>query len=215
VVEGADLKAGGKMTILGGVSGNDKAHITCKGDATIKYINHAVAEIGGNLTITQAIMHSKVTVDGKVIVTGQKGTIVGGQVVAGQEVSVALIGSNFATPTEIIVGEVVGLRAELQKVESELKAIAENTDKTKKGLMFLKEMHTKLGGNLPNDKKELLTKLTRAQFKMMADSKTLLEKKPELEKREQEALADRKLAKVTCTGVIHTGVKIVINKVMR
>ena len=81
--------------------------------------------------------------------------------------------------------------------------------------MFLKEMHTKLGGNLPNDKKELLTKLTRAQFKMMADSKTLLEKKQELEKREQEALADRKLAKVTCSGVIHTGVKIVINKVMR
>lgn len=215
VVEGAELKAGGKMTILGGVSGNDKAHIICKGDANIKYIRNAIAEVGGNLTITQAIMHSKITVDGKVNVSGQKGTIVGGQVIAGQEVSAALIGSNFATPTEIIVGEVVGLRAELQRIEAEIKAVAENADKTKKGLMFLKEMHTKLGGNLPNDKKELLTKLTRAQFKLVADSKILLERKQELEKKEQDALAERRLAKVMCTGVIHTGVKIIINKVMR
>jgi uncharacterized protein (DUF342 family) len=209
------LTAGGKITVVGGVSGNDKAKIVCKGDASIKYVRNAIVEVGGNLSIGQAIMHSKVTCDGKVAVAGQRGVIVGGQIIAGQEVSAGLIGSNFATNTEIIVGEVVGIREELQKIDAELKSIAENLDKTKKGMLFLKELHTKLGGNLPADKKELLTKLTRAQFKLVADSKMLTERKTEFQKKEQESMAEKRHCRVVCTGVIYSGVKIIINKVMR
>lgn len=216
VVEGAELKCGGKLSIAGGVSGNDKAKIICAGDANIKYIRNTIVEIGGNLTSGQAIMHSKVTVGKKVSVAGQKGVIVGGQVIAGEQVHAASMGSNFATPTEIIVGEAVGLRDELQKMETELKVSLENLDKTKKGIQFLKDLQTKMGGNLPPDKKELLTKLTRAQFKLMADSKTWAEKKQDLEKKEQESSEDRRRhAKVTCMGIIHTGVKITINKASR
>ena len=214
VVEGAELTAGGKITVVGGVSGNDKAKIVCKGDASIKYVRNAIVEVGGNLSIGQAIMHSKVTCDGKVAVAGQRGVIVG-QIIAGQEVSAGLIGSNFATNTEIIVGEVVGIREELQKIDGELKSIAENLDKTKKGMLFLKELHTKLGGNLPADKKELLTKLTRAQFKLVADSKMLTEKKAEFQRKEQESMAEKRHCRVVCSGVIYSGVKIIINKVMR
>ena len=216
VVEGAELKCGGKMSIGGGVSGNDKAKIICAGDANIKYIRNSSVEVGGSLTCGQAIMHSKVTVTKKVTVAGKKGQIVGGQVIAGEEVNAATIGSNFATPTEVIVGEAVGLRDELQRLENELKASLENLDKTKKGIQFLKDLQVKMGGNLPPDKKELLTKLTRAQFKLMADSKTLAEKKQEMEKKDQEQSEDRRRhAKVTCSGVMHTGVKITVNKASR
>ena len=216
VVEGAELKCSGKLSIAGGVSGNDKAKIVCAGDANIKYIRNAIVEVGGSLTSGQAIMHSKVTVGKKVSVAGQKGVIVGGQIIAGEQVHAASMGSNFATPTEIIVGEAIGLRDELQKMEMELKASLENLDKTKKGIQFLKDLQTKMGGNLPPDKKELLTKLTRAQFKLMADTKTLAEKKQDLEKKEQESSEDRRRhAKVTCMGIIHTGVKITINKASR
>lgn len=216
VVEGAELKCGGKLSVAGGVSGNDKAKIVCAGDANIKYIRNAIVEVGGSLTSGQAIMHCKVTVGKKVSVAGQKGVIVGGQVIAGEQVHAASMGSNFATPTEIIVGEAIGLRDELQKMENELKAALENLDKTKKGIQFLKDLQVKMGGNLPPDKKELLTKLTRAQFKLMADTKTLAEKKQELEKKEQATSEDRhRHAKVTCMGIIHTGVKITINKASR
>jgi uncharacterized protein (DUF342 family) len=216
VVEGAELKCSGKLSIAGGVSGNDKARINCTGDANIKYIRNAIVEIGGSLTSGQAIMHSKVTVGKKVTVAGKKGVIVGGQVIAGEEVNAASMGSNFATPTEVIVGEAVGLRDELQKIENELKAAVENLDKTKKGIQFLKDLQLKMGGNLPPEKKELLTKLTRAQFKLMADTKMMAEKKQDLEKKEHDGVDDRRRhAKVTCMGVIHTGVKITINKATR
>ena len=216
VVEGAELKCSGKLSIAGGVSGNDKAKIICAGDANIKYIRNAIVEIGGSLTSGQAIMHSKVTVGKKVTVAGKKGVIVGGQVIAGEEVNAASMGSNFATPTEVIVGEAVGLRDELQKMENELKAGVENLDKTKKGIQFLKDLQVKMGGNLPPEKKELLTKLTRAQFKLMADTKMMAEKKQDLEKKEHDGADDRRRhAKVTCMGVVHTGVKITINKATR
>ncbi len=216
VVEAAELKANGKLTIGGGVSGSDRAKISCQGDANIKYVRNAQVEVGGDLSTAQAIMHSKVTVGRKVTVAGKKGVIVGGQVIAGQEVNAASIGSNFATPTEIIVGEALGLRDEIQKTEAELKAAVENLEKTKKGLQFLKDQQAKLGGNLPPDKKELLTKLTRAQFKLMADTKNFAEKRQELEKKEQEGSEDRRRhAKVMCLGVIHNGVKITINKASR
>ena len=68
---------------------------------------------------------------------------------------------------------------------------------------------------LPADKKELLTKLTRAQFKLVADSKMLTEKKSEFQKKEQESMAEKRHCRVVCTGVIYSGVKIIINKVMR
>ncbi|HJT23367.1 MAG TPA: FapA family protein, partial [bacterium] len=95
VVEGAELKCGGKLSIAGGVSGNDKAKIVCAGDANIKYIRNAIVEVGGSLTSGQAIMHCKVTVGKKVSVAGQKGVIVGGQVIAGEQVHAASMGSNF------------------------------------------------------------------------------------------------------------------------
>ncbi len=216
VVEAAELKAGGKLTIGGGVSGSDRAVVTASGDATIKYIRNARVEIGGSLTVGQAIMHSKVVVGKKITVAGKKGVIVGGQVIAGEEINAASMGSNFATPTEVIVGELVGVRDEAQRLENEIKAASENLEKTKKGLAFLKDLQTKMGGNLPPEKKELLTKLTRAQFKLMADVKGLGEKKQDLDRQDAEGTADRKRhAKISCLGIIHTGVKLTVNKASR
>jgi uncharacterized protein (DUF342 family) len=154
VVEAAELKAGGKLTIGGGLSGSDRAEVSCQGDANIKYIRNARVEVGGNLTVGQAVMHSKVTVGKKITVAGKKGVIVGGQVIAGEEVNAASMGSNFATPTEVIVGEMVGVRDEVQKLENEIKTATENLEKTKKGMLFLKDLSTKMGGNLPPEKKD-------------------------------------------------------------
>jgi len=50
----------------------------------------------------------------------------------------------------------------------------------------------------------------------MADTKTFAERRQELEKKEQEGSDERRRhAKVMCLGVIHTGVKITINRASR
>jgi len=212
VLEGAEVKAEGNLTVLGGVTGNDKAHIVCKGDALLKYIQNATVEVGGNLNVIQSITHSKVSCDHTVTVSGQKGLIIGGQVVARRAVTAAVFGSSFGTLTELIVGEQIDLREQILNVEDRLKAIDLQLDKTRKALAYLKEMYARLGGNLPEDKKKIYTSLSRSFIKYTSESKILSEKRRELEIKQKEFMEEKPIPRVNCSYMIYPGVRVTINR---
>jgi uncharacterized protein (DUF342 family) len=90
----------------------------------------------------------------------------------------------------------------------------EQLDKTKKGVLFLKDMSKKLGGKLPVEKRELLNKLTRTQFKLMGDLKGLQDRKKKVEEAEAK-MSEKKRGKVSCSGTIYPGVRITITKARR
>jgi uncharacterized protein (DUF342 family) len=117
-------------------------------------------------------------------------------------------------PTEIEVGEDPRLRDELRHIEKETKNSMEQLDKTKKGVQFLKDLAAKMGGKLPDDKKEMLNKLTRAQFKMLGDLKALQTRKAELTQKETADKGKRR-AKVGCSGLIYPGTKITVSRVSK
>ncbi|HXC63777.1 MAG TPA: FapA family protein, partial [bacterium] len=116
--------------------------------------------------------------------------------VAGWEVVAKEIGAKSGVPTEIEVGEDPRLRDEMRHIEKETKTSLEQLDKTKKGVQFLKDLATKMGGKLPDDKKEMLNKLTRAQFKFLADLKVIQTRKTEIEQKETQEKGKRR-AKVS------------------
>ena len=124
------------------------------------------------------------------------------------------MGAKMATPTEISIGETPKMREEMNKAVTELKNIEEQLDKTKKGIIFLKDLSAKSGGNLPPDKRDMLAKLTRTQFKLMTDQKKWEEAKSKLDAKAKE-MQTSKRGKVSCLGIVYTGVKVVINKVQR
>jgi uncharacterized protein (DUF342 family) len=215
VVEGADLKVDGDLTVSGGVIGNDKARIICKGDALIQYIQNATVEVAGDLSVRQSIMHSKIACDRTVTVAGQKGMIVGGQVIARREITAAIIGANFGTSTEIIVGEQVDLRDQILSVDAQLTEFSRKMEKTKKALAYLKQMHAQRGGNLPPDKKELYTWLSRALVKLTSETKIFLEKKQDLEAKQRVYLEEKPVPRINCIYIIYPGVKVTINRAFR
>jgi uncharacterized protein (DUF342 family) len=90
----------------------------------------------------------------------------------------------------------------------------EQLDKTKKGVQFLKDLAAKMGGKLPDDKKEMLNKLTRAQFKMLGDLKALQGRKTELTQKESADKGKRR-AKVSCSGLIYPGTKVTVSRVSK
>ncbi len=212
VVEGADLQVEGNLTIGGGVTGNDKAHIRCKGNAQIKYIQNATVEVSGNLGVKQSILHSKITCDHTITVAGAKGMIVGGPVIARRELTAALIGNKLATPTEIIVGEQVDLRVEILNADEELKSIQQKIDKIRKSLFHLKAEAEKKGGKFPEDKKELQTWMARALVKLTHDAKLVSQKKNELEIKQAVFLKEKPIPRVNCTYKIYPGVKVMVNR---
>jgi len=213
VLDGGEVIAGGNVTIKGGVIGA-KTRVTAEGEINAKYIRNAYVESGSIITIQDTSMHSTLIASDKVQLTG-RGHLVGGTTVAGWEVLAKEIGAKSNTPTEIEVGEDPRLRDEMRRIESEMKNLNEQLDKTKKGTTFLKDLSTKMAGKLPDDKKELLGKLTRTQFKLLADLKQVQNRKTEIEGRETIAKGGKRRAKVSCNGLIYPGTKITVSRVSK
>jgi uncharacterized protein (DUF342 family) len=213
VLDGSEVTAGGKVTVKGGIVGQT-TRVVAEGDVNAKYIRNAHVESGHDIVVNDAIMHSNVIAAEKVQLVGAKGLLVGGTTIAGVEVSAKEMGAKMSTPTDIEVGENPRLREEAQHVEQELKVVEDQLDKAKKGIAFLKDMSQKLGDKMPADKKEMLSKLTRTQFKLMGDMKPLQDRKAKVVAAENE-MKTTKRGKVNCMGVIYPGVKITVTKASR
>jgi len=212
VLDGGEVTAGGKVVVKGGVIGQ-KTRVTADGNVEAKYVRNAYVESGGIVTVVDTIMHSTVIASDKVFLSG-RGMLVGGTTVAGWEVIAKEVGAKSGVPTEIEVGEDPRLRDEMRRIEKESKAFLEQLDKTKKGVQFLKDLSAKLGGKLPDDKKEMLNKLTRAQFKLLSDLKTLQNRKLEITTAESAEKSKRR-AKVSCSGLIYPGTKVTVSRVSK
>jgi uncharacterized protein len=212
VLDGGEVTAGGKVQIKGGIIGQ-KTRVTADGNIETKYIRNAYVESGGIITVVDTIQHSTVIASEKVVLTG-RGMLQGGTTVAGWEVLAKEIGAKSGVPTDIEVGEDPRLRDEMRRIEKESKAHLEQLDKTKKGVQFLKDLSAKLGGKLPDDKKDMLNKLTRAQFTLLADLKKLQTRKAEIEAKEHADKGKRR-AKVGASGLIYPGTKITVSRVSK
>ncbi len=212
VLDGGEVTAGGKVLIKGGIIGQ-KTRVTANGPVEAKYIRNAYVDSGAVVRVMDAIMHSTVIASDKVELTG-RGMLVGGTTVAGWEVVAKEIGAKSNVPTEIEVGEDPRMREEVRRIEKEAKAIAEQVDKAKKGIQFLKELNTKLGGKLPEDKKDMLNKLTRTQFKLLSDYKALTTAKAEIDAKAAAEKGKRR-AKVSCSGPVYPGTKMTISRVTK
>lgn len=139
-VEAADIRAGGNITIRGGITGREKCYISCGGDFAAKYVEYAKIDCDGTVTVKEAIMHCEVNANSKVLVEMGKGLIVGGVVRAGEEISVKTVGSKFGTATELEAGVRPKLKIEFQQLEAQLAANKENLDKAEKAIAILEKM---------------------------------------------------------------------------
>jgi len=213
VADGTEIYAGGKVTVKGGIVGK-KAKVVAQDEVNTKYIRNAYVETEKSIIVNEAAMHSTLVAGDKIGIMGAKGLLVGGTIAAGHEVTAKEIGAKMATPTEITIGETPKMREEMAKATSELNGINEQLDKTKKGILFLKDLQQKSGGQLPPDKRDLMAKLTRTQFKLMTDQKKWEETKSKLDAKAKE-MQTTKRGKVNCMGMVYTGVKVIINKAQR
>jgi uncharacterized protein (DUF342 family) len=139
-IEAAEIKAGGSVSVRGGVTGMGKCQIACNGDFTAKYIENARIDCGGTVSIKEAIMHCEVNADARVQVEMGKGLIVGGVIRAGEYISAKTIGSRFGTVTELEAGVKPKLKIEFRQLETELPGNKEKLDKSEKAIAILEKM---------------------------------------------------------------------------
>lgn len=108
VVEAAEVCAGGNIVIKRGVQGMGKGILKAGGDVCAQFFESTKVKAEGNI-ISGSILHSTINAGGKIIVSGRKGFIVGGEVKCSSALEVNTIGNKMETQTIIKVGVNPGL----------------------------------------------------------------------------------------------------------
>ncbi|MBO4375751.1 MAG: DUF342 domain-containing protein [Lachnospiraceae bacterium] len=207
VVEGALLVAGGDIIIERGVNGMSKGVLAAKGNIVSKFLENVTASAGGYVS-TDSILHSKVFAGDEINVSGKKGFITGGHVVATNAINVKTLGSQMGAATVAEVGarpEVKTRYVELQEEVEELKKVLSNIEPT------LNNFDAKKNTGIKIERDTLKHILTLRQLH--------IQKSTELDKalKEMEGLSalleNKNNAQVAVQGDVFPGTRIVISEV--
>jgi uncharacterized protein (DUF342 family) len=219
VQPGFSVKAGGNIEIQGSVSGGIlegrditihmgiqgmlRGHVTAKQNVYAKFIENATVSADGDVYVSDVILHSHVSAKCKVIVEGRRGMIVGGQVTAGEEIRAKVAGTHLAIATELEVGVNPILREEYQELRKGIHKVEATLDQTQKSLQVMRSMDQDA---LSQQRRELLLKLTKAQFQLAGQAEAMRSRIIQIEA----DLDQMRLGRIRIADAVYPGVKIVV-----
>jgi len=205
-VAAAEIESGGSVLIKKGFLGRNKGKITAKGDVNARFVENAEIN-ANNVRIYEAIMHSYITAKDSIIVSGGRGLIVGGRVMAQNVIEANIIGSSLATKTYVEIGLEPELRKNFKAAKDELETVEDNLDKINKSVDLLRKMKEK-GMKLPPNKREMFSKLKTTKDELETKKIELEEEIEEL--KEQLTASDEAVIKVN--NCIFPGVQLLSSK---
>ncbi|MGM0410869.1 MAG: DUF342 domain-containing protein, partial [Bacillota bacterium] len=204
-VSAAQIYSGGDIIIKEGFVGKEKGKLEAKGNIKVRFVEKGHLRTKKSIIVSDAIMHSDLKAEEDIIVTENKGHLVGGRALAGQHIEANIIGSSMATKTHLEAGVNQELKEKLQKINEEIENSERNLLKTKRALKTLDEMKEKYG-ELPQDKEIMYQRLLKTNKKI---NKSIEEKKKEKEEIEN-TLRDAQRGKIKVNEKVYSGVKMII-----
>ena len=224
VTEGFTVKAGGNVDIAGMVSGGsvegvnvtinqgviglNKVVIAATGSVVARFVENARISADQDIIIHDVVLHSHLNAGKKVRVEGRRGQIVGGVISAGDEIAAKTAGTTSATPTDLQAGVNPKLREEYLGLRKQLRTMESSLIQLQKGLSTLKAMDQ---NQMTAEKKELLLKITRAQFVTMGQVETMRKRMMEVEATYEEL----KSGQIRIADYVYPGVKITIGSLVK
>ena len=102
-VEAVTLNAGGDVILSRGIQGGQKAMVTAKGNVFADFIEHTNVKTGGSVH-ANSIINSNILANGRVSVTGRRGSLIGGYTHGLQGVDATSIGNEAEVRTTVHAG---------------------------------------------------------------------------------------------------------------
>lgn len=167
----------GNVYIDQGVLGKQRGKILAEGSVYCGFIQDASVSAKHDITIDRYLMNCRLSAGGKVIVTGERGLIRGGQVFAEDGIEANEVGGQQNIPTEIGLSsselrEVAHQRETLQQA---LTGLLEKLHLAEKKIDFLHLLEDRLG-TLTDSKKDELTEASREISEIEKDIEKLKSK---------------------------------------
>jgi uncharacterized protein (DUF342 family) len=117
IVEGATLDAGADVILECGAKAG--GNITAGGNVVTKFIENATVTARGGIT-SECILHSNVSSGTEITVTGKRGFIAGGKVIAADRITAKVLGSEMGANTIIEVGADPQLKIRLKDLQKNI-----------------------------------------------------------------------------------------------
>jgi len=207
IVDKSRLEATGNIIVRQGVFGKGEGYIKAGKSLWAKFINDTTVEVEENVIVSDSIVNSTVTAMKNIVVKGKKAQIIGGHLMATEEICARKIGSpGGGTETILEVG--VDPRAkkrleELQNMQAKATKEYENCDLDIQTL----EQQKKLRKKLPQEKEEKLNNLKSRCEQISADLDEMTEEINKIQAHLRELKA---VGKVKAEGDVYAGVKIYV-----
>lgn len=199
-VSGSFIKAGGNVVLRNGIIGGK---LECEGDLTTKFIENCDVFVKGSVK-ADYIMNCRIVCAKSIQASGTISKIVGGSLVAGEDITARIIGTSSYTKTYIEIGTdptVVSRQQELIQLLPHLEAKIESLH----SLISLFQQLQK-ANRLTDDKKQAFYD---AVYSYKTSSELLRDGKQELEDI-TEAIKKRGFGRVICRGTIYPGTTVKI-----
>ena len=208
-IQKANIEAEGDIIVRSGIQGRKDAVIESTGGAIFaKFVQNSELRAVKDIVVSEVIMHSKVQTSGKIICTAKRGQIVGGEILAGDEIRVKQLGSQAGTPTMVVVGVPPLIVKQQRHWEQVIADTSEQLEKLAPNLRSLLAQQQTLADKFSQEKLDMLKSIQTTE----KDSKIILdEAKEELQKLEDELLQLSNRGSVHIEDTLYPGVTIEIN----
>lgn len=206
-VNGSEV-TGRNVYISGGITGADRAKVFAEHDVRTAFAENAVIEAGNDIFISDIALHSQLRAGKRIIMEDKHGQITGGHAVAGEMVSVKVIGNSSFVVTKVSVGVDPNLQKEYQ-------ALRKSYKESKKRLTHITQTLNTLSkidiNKLPKSRVESINALTRSQFPLAGQIKRDEKRIVEIETQ----LTNMKNGKIRVSGTIYPGTRLSVNNVLK
>lgn len=177
-VESATIKSGGSIIIKQGVNAANSGSIRAKKTVIAKYFESANIFAGQRLQADYC-MNSDIMTEGRVVLIGENGSLIGGSCTAQEGMLVQNLGNRAGIMTAVSIG----IETEVQKA---LDRIKEETDKILDDLGRLKSAQQEIIDKYPpeiRNTQEIFLKIGSAIFTKNKQLENMTEKQQQLKKR--------------------------------
>lgn len=204
-VSGGKIEAGGSVTINRGIVGGIGAYVRAGNDVAARFIENGDVLAGGHVTVTDAIMHSRIAAGGRITVCGHPGMVAGGLLRARLELSCNNLGGNLGANTEIEVGANPYDRQRLKELIPRLAQVIKEEEKAVAAVRMIADL--KVRGQMPRGiNQEMLSRLASSLDALNRERRELEAEQAEIQTR----LDAVKVGRVVVRAAVRAGVKITI-----
>jgi len=226
VSDGFTVKAVGNIEVMGnvgkavlethadiivhqGINGGGEGKVSAGQSIWSKFIQNATADAGFYVVVSDGILHSTVHAGKKILCKGKRAKIVGGYIRAAEEINASSLGAIGSGETILEVGIDPKVKEEMEVLNGQVDTLTKEFGAANLNLQSLLKQE-KVIKVLPPDKQALKKTLVVK----VAGLKTQLTKATEnLEKQRKDIDDLQSSGKISSSGVVYPGAKIIIKDV--